>query len=213
MYGVEQPKEFHPEGDVFVHTVKTLSLLPENPTPALAWAALLHDIGKPRTMTVTDRIRFNNHHHAGARMAEAALKRLRAPNALCDDVVMMVENHMNFMNVGKMRLSTLKKFLSRTTIREELELHRADCLSSHGDLENFYFVKEQLETFKVEEIKPEPFVTGKDLIALGLKPGPIFGEILSEIYDLQLEDKVTGREGAVEVLREKVKKSKSFKSL
>jgi poly(A) polymerase len=206
MRGVEQPKEFHPEGDVFVHTVKTLSFLPENPSSALAWAALMHDVGKPVTMTVTDRIRFNNHHHAGARLAEAALKRLRASNALCEDVVMMVENHMNFMNVGKMRLSTLKKFLSRTTIREELELHKADCLSSHGDLENFYFVEEQLKTFKVEEIKPAPFVTGKDLIALGLKPGPIFGEILGEVYDLQLENTVNGREEALEVLRNMVLK-------
>ncbi|MDR2578518.1 MAG: CCA tRNA nucleotidyltransferase [Chitinispirillales bacterium] len=201
MSGVEQPREFHPEGDVFVHTAITIGQLPQNPSPALAWAALLHDIGKPVTMTVTDRIRFNNHHHAGARMSENILKRLRAPNALIDAVVSIVENHMNFMNVSKMRLSTLKKFLSRETIRDELELHRADCLSSHGELDNYDFIKEQLETFKVEEIKPPPFVTGKDLIALGLKPGPIFGRILGEVYDLQLEDKVTTREEALLALR------------
>jgi len=195
--GVEQPPQFHPEGDVFTHTVKALDLLPENPPPALGWAALLHDIGKPQTMTVTDRIRFNNHHHTGALMAEAALKRLKAPNALTDAVVSMVENHMNFMNVKKMRLSTLKKFLSRETIRDELELHRADCLSSHGDVTNYDFVKEQLEHFKAEQIKPAPLITGRDLIRMGLKPGPIFGKILGEIYDLQLEDKITTREEAI----------------
>jgi poly(A) polymerase len=197
LQGVEQPAQFHPEGDVFVHTVKTLSLLPPSPSPALAWAALLHDAGKPATMTVTDRIRFNNHHHAGARIAEAALKRLRAPNALNDAVTLIVENHMNFMNVGKMRLSTLKKFLSRETIRDELELHRADCLSSHGELDNYNFVVEKLENFRAEEIKPPPLINGRDLIALGLTPGPLFGKILSWVYDLQLEDRITTREEAL----------------
>jgi poly(A) polymerase len=197
MRGCEQPAQFHPEGDVFTHTVTALKFLPPSPAPALAWAALLHDIGKPPTMTVTDRIRFNNHHAAGAAIADRILKRLRAPNALCDDVVAMVENHMNFMNVGKMRLSTLKKFLSRATIRDELELHKLDCLASHGELDNYNFVKEQLEVFKAEEIKPPPLISGKDLINLGLTPGPIFGKILNEIYDLQLEEKITTREEAL----------------
>ena len=201
--GVEQPAQFHPEGDVFVHTVKTLSLLPPSPSPELAWAALLHDAGKPATMTVTDRIRFNNHHHAGARMAAAALKRFRAPNTLNDAVTLIVENHMNFMNVSKMRLSTLKKFLARETIRDELELHRADCLASHGDLDNYHFVTEKLESFRVEEIKPPPLINGMDLIALGLTPGPIFGKILSEVYDMQLEERITTREEALEEARGK----------
>ncbi|MDR3012281.1 MAG: CCA tRNA nucleotidyltransferase [Chitinispirillales bacterium] len=195
--GVEQPAQFHPEGDVFVHTLLTIGHLPQNPSPALAWSALLHDIGKPQTMTVTDRIRFNNHHHAGAKLTENILKRLRAPNALIDATVSIVENHMNFMNVSRMRLSTLKKFLSRETIRDELELHRADCLSSHGELDNYDFVKTRLETFKAEEIKPTPLITGKDLIALGMKPGPIFGRILGEVYDMQLEDRITTREEAL----------------
>jgi len=196
--GIEQPPQFHPEGDVFVHTVKTLSFLPENPPAQLAWAAFLHDIGKPSVMTVSDRIRFNNHHRSGAIMSEALLKRLKAPNALIDAVSGMVDNHMNFMNVGKMRLSTLKKFLSRPTIRDELELHRADCLASHGDLQNYYFVKERLDEFKIEEIKPKAFISGKDLIELGLRPGPVFGKILSDIYDLQLEERVTTKEEALE---------------
>ncbi|MDR2693463.1 MAG: CCA tRNA nucleotidyltransferase [Chitinispirillales bacterium] len=198
--GVEQPAQFHPEGDVFVHTVKALSLLPENPSLALAWAALLHDIGKPATKSVADRIRFNNHNVVGARMSINALKRLRAPNALVDTVAAMVENHMNFMNVSKMRLSTLKKFLSRETIRDELALHRIDCLSSHGDLENYRFVEEKLSGFKAEQIKPKPFVTGRDLIELGLTPGPAFGRILSAVYDLQLEEKVASREEALKTM-------------
>jgi len=213
LQGVEQPAQFHPEGDVFVHTVKTLSLLPPNPPPALAWAALLHDVGKPATMTVTDRIRFNNHHHTGARIAEAVMKRLRAPNALNDAVTLMVENHMNFMNVGKMRLSTLKKFLGRETIRDELELHRADCLSSHGELDNYQLVREKLEEFKAEQIKPPPFISGKDLIAFGLKPGPLFGKILSEVYDLQLEDKITTREEALAEARKYLTRGKNGSTL
>jgi putative nucleotidyltransferase with HDIG domain len=198
--GVEQPAQFHPEGDVFVHTVKALSFLPENPSLALAWAVLLHDIGKPATKTFSDRIRFNNHNVVGAKMTINVLKRLRAPNALIDAAAAMVENHMNFMNVSKMRLSTLKKFLSRETIRDELELHRIDCLSSHGDLENYYFVKEKLSGFKAEQIKPKPFVTGRDLIEFGLAPGPAFGRILSAVYDLQLEEKVASREEALKAM-------------
>ena len=199
--GVEQPAQFHPEGDVFVHTAKTLSLLPENPSLTLAWAALLHDVGKPPTKSVSDRIRFNNHNIVGAKMSVNILKRLRAPNALIDATAAMVENHMNFMNVSKMRLSTLKKFLSRETIRDELALHKADCLSSHGDLENYRFVEEKLAGFKAEQIKPKPFVTGRDLIDLGLKPGPVFGRILSAVYDLQLEEKVASREEALSATR------------
>jgi poly(A) polymerase len=199
--GVEQPAQFHPEGDVFTHTVKTLSLLPASPSAALAWAALLHDIGKPATMTVADRIRFNNHNCVGAKMAVDIMKRLRAPNSLADAAVTMVENHMNFMNVGRMRLSTLKKFLSRETIRDELELHRADCLASHGDLSNYNFVKGKLAGFRAEQIKPKPFVTGKDMLALGHKPGPLFGRVLGAVYDLQLEEKVASREEALEAMR------------
>ncbi|GBU23117.1 hypothetical protein R80B4_03033 [Fibrobacteres bacterium R8-0-B4] len=199
--GVEQPAQFHPEGDVFVHTVKALSLLPAHPSLALAWAALLHDIGKPATMTVTDRIRFNNHNVVGAKMSVEVLKRLRAPNALVDAAAAMVENHMNFMNVSKMRLSTLKKFLSRETIRDELELHRIDCMASHGELENYRFVEEKLSGFKAEQIKPKPFVTGRDLIEMGLKPGPAFGRILSAVYDLQLEERVASREEALKAVR------------
>jgi poly(A) polymerase len=193
---VQQPEEFHPEGDVFVHTVKALSLL-DRPSRLVAWAALLHDIGKPGTMTVSDRIRFSNHQHAGAQIAEAVLRRLRAPGSLIEGVSDCIENHMNFMNVRKMRLSTLKKFLSRPYFEEEMELHRVDCLASHGDLSNYDFLRQKQKEIPPPEAKPPALVAGKDLIALGLTPGPRFGKILEAAYDAQLEGKAATKDEAV----------------
>ncbi|MFP4162424.1 MAG: CCA tRNA nucleotidyltransferase [Chitinispirillaceae bacterium] len=204
--GIEQPPEFHPEGDVFTHTVNALKFMPENPSSALAWSVLLHDIGKPPTMTISDRIRFNNHSNIGAQMSERILRRFRAPNVLIETVSSMVANHMNFMNVPKMRLSTLKRFLSRHTIQEEMELHRADCLASHGELQNYYFLKTRLGELKAEQIKPRPFLSGKDLIDLGFHPGPLFGKILADVYDLQLEDQVNTRDEAIEAVKKRWKK-------
>jgi poly(A) polymerase len=189
MRGVEQPIEFHPEGDVFEHTLKTLSLIKER-TPVTVWSALLHDIGKPSTMVISDRIRFNNHQRIGAELAQTVLRRLKCSRAFMDDVYTCIDNHMNFMNVTKMRLSTLKKFIGRPTIKDELELHRVDCLASHGGLENFDFVSEKLTSFAATEVKPLPLLCGADLIAMGFSQGPIIGKILSEVYDLQLEDKL-----------------------
>jgi poly(A) polymerase len=203
LIGVEQPPEFHPEGDVFIHTIKALGSMGPGPSPVLAWSVLLHDIGKKVTMTVTDRIRFNNHDQAGAKMAESVLTRLHAPGSLIGAVVACIDNHMNFMNVTVMRLSTLKKFLSRPTITDELELHRADCLASHGNIDNYHFVKTKLEAFALEQLKPPPLLRGNDLIAFGLTPGPLFGTILDEIYDLQLEEKITTREEALEMVKGK----------
>ncbi|MBN1600486.1 MAG: CCA tRNA nucleotidyltransferase [Chitinispirillaceae bacterium] len=200
--GVEQPPEFHPEGDVFIHTIKALHLLSNNPSPVLAWSVLLHDIGKPPTLTRShDRVRFNNHDRVGAEMAVTVLKRLRASNAIIDGVKACIENHMNFMNVTRMRLSTLKKFLVRPTLKDELELHRVDCLASHGDISNCSFLEEQLKNLPVEHIKPAPLLTGKDLIALGLKPGPVFGKILTEVYDLQLEDHFREKSETIEYVK------------
>jgi tRNA nucleotidyltransferase/poly(A) polymerase len=201
--GVEQPAEFHPEGDVFVHTAKALGLMAPKPSAALAWSVLLHDIGKRVTMRKADRIRFNNHHQAGAAMAQAVLQRLRAPNALIDAVGACIDNHMNFMNVAEMRLSTLKKLLARPTIEDELELHRVDCLASHGNLDNYRFVKEKLAAFAREGVKPPPLLRGNDLIRLGLAPGPLFGKILKEVYDLQLDEKLTTRREALAYVKKK----------
>jgi putative nucleotidyltransferase with HDIG domain len=196
--GVEQPREFHPEGDVYSHTVKALSLL-DKPTQLLAWSVVLHDIGKPPTMVeAEDRIRFSNHDVVGARMAEALLRRLKAPAAVIEGVCAIIANHMNFMNVQKMRLSTLKKFLARPTIEDELELHRADCLASHGDISNHTFIRQKQTEMPVEEIKPPRLLGGRDLIALGMKPGPVFGKILDEAYDLQLEEKLATKDDAIE---------------
>jgi poly(A) polymerase len=201
--GVEQPPEFHPEGDVFVHTRMALEMMGDQPSSILAWSVLLHDVGKPSTFVVSDRIRFNGHDRVGATIAGSVLRRLKASNALIEAVDACIENHMNFMNVTRMRLSTLKKFLSRPTIIEELDLHRADCLASHGDVQNYNFIKEKLSLMAQEVIKPPPFISGRDLIQLGLKPGPLFGEILDEVYDLQLEEKINSKEDALEFVRER----------
>ena len=202
MAGVSQPREFHPEGDVFTHTLAALSLL-DHPDRLVAWSALLHDIGKPRTMTVEDRIRFSSHDRVGATMAGALLRRLKASSSLIEGVYEVIDNHMNFMNVKKMRLSTLKKFLSRPLLDGELELHRVDCLASHGDVSNYDFVKEKRSELSLQEIKPSPLLTGKDLIGLGLSPGPLFGTILAEAYDMQLEEKLATHEEAVAWARKK----------
>jgi len=195
--GVEQPKEFHPEGDVFTHIVLALSKL-FAPTHVAAWSTLLHDIGKPSTMVVADRIRFSNHDVVGAKLAERVLRRLKAPSQLIEDVYEVIVNHMNFMNVQKMRLSTLKKFLSRKTLEDELTLHKADCLASHKDISNFDFIRQKQGELSVETIKPAPLIGGRDLIALGYKPGPLFGQMLDQMYDMQLEEKIVTRQEAID---------------
>jgi len=201
MVGVEQPAQFHPEGDVFEHTIKALALI-EEVDRVIAWSVLLHDIGKPRTQQMSDRIRFNNHQRVGANMSARVLTRLHAPNALIDAVYACVDNHMNFINVQQMKLSTLKKFLARPTFHAELVVHKADCQSSHGDISNYDYLQAKAREMPVDQIKPAPLVGGKDLIALGLTPGPRFGQILSAAYDLQLEEKLTTHEEAVEWVRE-----------
>jgi putative nucleotidyltransferase with HDIG domain len=187
--GVPQPAQFHPEGDVLVHTELALSHL-NNPSPVTAWSTLLHDIGKPATMTLQDRIRFNNHHRVGATMAAGVLRRLKSSRALMEAVCACVDNHMNFMNVKRMRLATLKQFLARPTIEDEIELHRVDCLASHGDLENVTFLREMQHKFAAADLRPPPLLQGKDLLAMGFKPGPLFGRILRAVYDLQLDEKL-----------------------
>jgi poly(A) polymerase len=195
--GVEQPPQFHPEGDVFEHTKKALGLIGEGASSTLAWSVLLHDIGKPATKVVVDRIRFNSHDQVGSLLARQMLKRFHTSNTLVEDVTTCIAHHMNFMHVRKMRLSTLKKFLSRSTIETELELHRIDCMASHENCENYYFLRKQLQHFKSEMLKPEPLLRGRDLIELGFKPGPLFSEILSAVYDAQLEETISTREQAI----------------
>ena len=196
MKGVEQPKEFHPEGDVFVHTKLLLDKL-DHPSVILAFASLLHDVGKPLTFEVTDRIRFNQHPEVGALLAEKILTRLRFSNEEKDQIVACIQNHMRFKEVQKMRPGKLKGLLQRETFLEELELHRIDCLSSHGILENWEFLKKKLEEYSQEEIKPKPFITGDDLLLLGFSQGPLLGKILAELNDLQLEGITHSKEEAL----------------
>ena len=200
--GVEQPPQFHPEGDVFEHTRLALKLLPPKPSSVLAWSTLLHDIGKPATMVhAEDRIRFNSHDQVGMKMAMKLLRRFRTSNAFMEDVGACIGNHMNFMHVQNMRLGTLKKFLSRSTIDTELELHRIDCMASHGNCENISFLEERRKKIRDEMLKPAPLLKGKDLIELGFKPGPLFGEILSKVYDAQLDEEITTRNEALQLVK------------
>ncbi|MBX7158139.1 MAG: CHASE2 domain-containing protein [Verrucomicrobiae bacterium] len=201
--GVEQPPQFHPEGDVFVHVRLMLSHLQQR-DESLVWAVLLHDIGKPATYTVdaTGRIRFNGHESVSAAMSKKILTRLRFSNAQSERIVAMVANHMSFKDAPQMRLSTLKRFLSRETFFEELELHRVDCLSSHGDLKIYEFLKQHWENFSQEEIKPRGFLNGKDVLAQNIAPGPEVGKLLQKAYDLQLEGKLKNRSEALVWLKQ-----------
>jgi poly(A) polymerase len=202
MKGVQQPPQYHPEGDVYVHTKLLLKQL-KKPSITLALGALLHDVGKPPTFTVSDRIRFNNHDKVGAAMTREIMKRLRYSNKEIDNVSACVDNHMRFKDVQKMRQAKLKRFLQRETFIDELEMHRIDCLASHGDISNWHFLKAKSEEYSKEEIKPKPLVSGHDLKAIGIQPGPEMGKILSEISDLQLEGKFKTKEEALEWVRKK----------
>ncbi|MBI4437280.1 MAG: CCA tRNA nucleotidyltransferase [Candidatus Omnitrophica bacterium] len=196
MKGVDQPREFHPEGDVFIHTKLMLDKL-DHPSVTLAFSCLLHDVGKPLTYEVTDRIRFNQHPEVGAELSEKILARLRFSNEEKERIIACVQNHMRFKEVQKMRPGKLKGLLQRETFLEELELHRIDCLSSHGILENWEFLRKKLGEFSEEDIKPKPFLRGDDLLTLGFTQGPLLGKILTELNDLQLEGTVASKEEAL----------------
>ncbi len=196
MHGVMQPPAFHPEGDVFQHTRLMFSLA-RNLSPTLAMAVLLHDVGKPGTFAFGDRIRFDGHAELGARMAGEICRRLKLPGARIQRVVRLVQDHLRFMHVRQMRESTLRRFLRTEGFDEHLELHRLDCLASHGDLSNYDFCREKLSELDQEALAPPPLINGHDLIALGLEPGPLFSEILKQAEDLQLEGILTAREEAL----------------
>jgi poly(A) polymerase len=200
MKGVLQPEQFHPEGDVFVHTRLMLQMLPAEVSVSLVFAVLFHDVAKPVTATVdkTGRIRFNEHDRIGAEMTEAIMRRLRFSGAEIEATVEMVRQHMVFKDAPNMRVAKLKRFMARPTFDEELELHRVDCESSHRMLDNYEFLLRKREEFANEPIIPPPLVRGDDLIALGLKPGPKFGEILEAVETRQLEGTLRTREEALE---------------
>jgi poly(A) polymerase len=202
MKGVEQPPEFHPEGDVFVHTLMVLDSLPL-PCPAtLAWGALLHDVGKPPTFRVApDRIRFDSHVEVGVKMAEEICRCLRFSNDDTEQVLALVDNHMRFGHVSRMKESTLKRFLRLPKFDEHLALHRADCLGSHRSLTTYEFVQQKRAEIPPEKMRPSPLVTGDDLIAAGHKPGPRFREILNAVEDAQLEGRLPSRDAALDFVR------------
>ena len=209
--GCAQPPQFHPEGDVFRHTRLMLELLPDEVSLPLVLSVLFHDIGKPPTASVDEagRIRFNGHDRIGAEMTEALMQRLRFSRAEIDPTVEAVRQHMVFKDVPNMRIAKLKRFMARPTFADELELHRVDCAGSHGMLDNYEFLQRKREEFANEPIIPPPLVTGDDLIALGLRPGPHFGEILEAIETQQLEGTLGDRPAALAWVKKKYPSGKA----
>ncbi len=202
MHGVEQPPQFHPEGDVWIHTLLLLEKLPPKCSRTLAWGTLLHDVGKPPTFRVApDRIRFDGHVEVGVRMAEEICRRLHFSNDDTRQIAALVANHMRFADAERMKESTLKRFLRLPKFDEHLELHRMDCLSSHSDLSLYNFVRERAQQIPAEQIRPQPLLTGEDLIALGYHPGPQFREMLAATEDAQLEGTLKSREDALDFVR------------
>jgi poly(A) polymerase len=202
MKGVEQPRQFHPEGDVFVHTLLLLDKLPQPCSPTLAWGALLHDVGKPATFRIApDRIRFDGHVDVGVKMAEEICRRLRFSNDDTGQILALVDNHMRFAQAQQMKESTFKKFVRMPRFEEHLELHRMDCQASHGDLTSFNFVREKMAAMPADVMRPAPLITGTDLIEAGYSPGPEFKKILAAIEDGQLEGRLRDRDEAMDFVR------------
>ena len=202
--GVKQPPQFHPEGDVWIHTLMLLEQL-DHPPLTLALGALFHDVGKPPTFEISDRIRFNEHEHVGARMTEEILTRLKYPNEIIEQTVALVKQHMVFKDVQHMRPATLKRFLRQDHFEDHLALHRLDCMASHGDLTAYEFCEAEMSKQPPAALRPVPLVTGADLIALGLKPGPAFKTILKEVEDRQLEGALVEKDAAIKYVKELVK--------
>ena len=202
MKGVQQPAAFHPEGDVFVHTLLLLQELPQPCPVTLAWGALLHDVGKPPTFRLApDRIRFDNHVDVGVKMAEEICRRLRFSNDDTGQILALVANHMRFAHAPEMKESTFKRFVRMPRFEEHIELHRLDCQASHRDLTTYSFTRERIASIPPESVRPAPLVSGDDLIAAGYQPGPRFKEILSHVEDGQLEGWLQSKDSALEYVK------------
>jgi poly(A) polymerase len=202
MKGVEQPPQYHPEGDVWQHTLLLLEQL-DHPTATLAWGALLHDVGKPPTFRIADRIRFDGHVEEGVRLARMLLNRLRFSRDDMEQIEALIANHMRFKDAGRMRESTLRRFLRLPQFEEHLELHRLDVSSSNHNLEAYEMVRRKLSEYGEERLRPEPLLTGSDLIAAGYTPGPRFSEILTAVEDAQLEGELQSSGEAMQFVRER----------
>ncbi|MCA8911872.1 MAG: CCA tRNA nucleotidyltransferase [Planctomycetes bacterium] len=204
MFGVQQPPEFHPEGDVFTHTMLALDLMPYPVTITLALGVLLHDVAKPPTYDdSTDRIRFNGHDKLGAEMAGEILRRLKYPTEIIERVQSLVDDHLKFIQVKKMKTSTLKRFVRKAHFDEDLELHRIDCLAGPGTLDTYQYVVERLAEFQrePEKLSPKLPIDGNDLKQLGLQPGPKFKELLGAVEDEMLEGRIQTREQALDFVK------------
>jgi poly(A) polymerase len=216
MRGVPQPPQFHPEGDVWLHTRLMLERLPAGCSPTLAWGALLHDVGKPPTFSPpagpNDRIRFDGHAEIGARMAEQICRNLRFSNEDIEQISALVAHHLRFKDVARMRPATLKRFVCMLRFDEHLELHRLDCLASHGNLENYHLIQRFLAETPPEQVRPPRLVSGDDLIALGLQPGPRFRKLLMAVEEAQLEGVLKDRTEALAFLRERIDPAESSES-
>jgi poly(A) polymerase len=207
MQGVQQPPQYHPEGDVWVHTLMLLESLPANCSKTLALGALLHDVGKPPTFRAApDRIRFDGHAEIGTRMAEEICRRFRLSNEETAQVSALVANHMRFADVTRMKDSTLKRFFRLPQFEEHLQLHRLDCLGSHRDLALYEFTQEKRRSLPEEQIRPAPLLTGDDLIAAGYNPGPHFKEMLTAAEDAQLDGSIATKEQALALVKDKLAK-------
>jgi len=205
MKGVEQPPQYHPEGDVWIHTRMMLDMLPAGASSTRAWGVLLHDVGKPPTFTPAagpgTRIRFDGHVEVGTKMSEDIGRALRFPNADIEQIAALVANHLRFKDVPQMRPSTLKRFVRLPHFEEHLELHRLDCLSSHRNLENYEMVRKFIAETPPEEVRPARLVTGDDLKALGYTPGPEFKAILRTVEDAQLDGRLSSHADALQFIR------------
>jgi poly(A) polymerase len=204
MKGVEQPPQFHPEGDVWVHTLLLLDQLEPGCSETLAWGALLHDVGKPPTFRrAPDRIRFDGHVEIGVAMGAEICRRFRFSNEETRQILALIENHMRFMEAQRMKESTLKRFFRLPRFEEHLALNRMDCMAASGNLENWEFVRERYFTMPEEAVRPEPLITGRELIAAGYSPGARFKEMLRVAEDAQLEGTISTAEEALKLVREK----------
>jgi len=204
MKGVEQPPQFHPEGDVWIHSLLVLDQLQAGCEPTLAWGALLHDVGKPPTFRVApDRIRFDGHVEVGVAMGAEICRRFRFSNDDTRQILALIENHMRFADAPRMRASTLKRFFRLENFPEHLALHRMDCLAAHANLEIYNFVRASYEAMPEETVHPAPLVTGRELIAAGYTPGPQFKDMLHAVEDAQLEGAIATRDEALALVRER----------
>jgi len=205
MKGVEQPPEYHPEGDVWMHTRIMLEALPAGVSSTLAWGVLLHDVGKPFTFRPAsetgDRIRFDSHVEVGVRIAGEICRRLKFSRDETEQVQALVRNHMKFKDVSQMRTSTLKRFVRLPAFEEHLELHRLDCQASHGHLDAYEAIRSFLVETPPEQVRPARLLTGDDLHEMGYSPGPAYQRILGALEEGQLEGSLLTREQAIEFVR------------